>query len=44
MDDAAPVISDIRRWRERFIGMQVLVVFMAGSAGAAAVAFWKCCR
>ena len=41
MDDAAPVISEIRRWRERLIGMQMLIVFMAGSAGAAAVMFWQ---
>ncbi|WP_455918750.1 hypothetical protein [Ensifer canadensis] len=41
MDDAAPVISDIRRWKERFIGMQMLVVFVAGSTGAAITALWK---
>lgn len=39
--DAAPVISDIRRWKERLIGMQMLVVFLAGSAGAAITTFWK---
>ncbi|MGT2444458.1 hypothetical protein ACU4I5_18540 [Ensifer adhaerens] len=39
--DAAPVISDIRRWKERFIGMQMFVVFLAGSAGAALVTLWK---
>ncbi|NRQ13477.1 DUF1515 family protein [Ensifer sesbaniae] len=41
MADAAPIISDIKRWRERFIGMQMLVVFLAGSAGAAITTFWK---
>lgn len=41
MADASPVISDIKRWRERFIGMQMLVVFLAGSAGAAVVTLWK---
>jgi hypothetical protein len=41
MASAAPEIADIKRWRERFVGMRMLIVFLSASAGGAIVAAWK---
>jgi hypothetical protein len=41
MAAAAPEIADIKRWKERFIGMRMLIVFVSGAAGGALVAGWK---
>lgn len=41
MASAAPEIADIKRWKERFIGMRMLIVFISASAGGAIVAGWK---
>jgi hypothetical protein len=41
MAEATPVIADIKKWRERFIGMQMLIGFLGVSVGGAIVAFWK---
>jgi hypothetical protein len=41
MDADAETLSDIRKWRERFIGMQMLWAMIAASLGGALVAFWK---
>lgn len=37
----APTISEIKRWKERLIGMQMLVAFLAASFGGVVVAGWK---
>ena len=36
-----PAISDIKRWKERLIGMQLLMAFLTAIAGGAVVAFWR---
>lgn len=41
MKAAAPEIADIKRWKERFIGMRMLIVFLSASAGGLVVAAWK---
>lgn len=41
MTAAAPEIADIKRWKERFIGMRMLIVFLSASAGGMLVAAWK---
>ena len=41
MDAAGPVIIEIKKWKERFIGMQMLWTILVASAGGALVAFWK---
>lgn len=41
MVDAAPVISEIKRWKERFIGMQMLLGVIAASLGGGVVILWK---
>jgi len=41
MATAAPEIADIKRWKERFIGMRMLIVFMSAVSGGALVAGWK---
>ena len=41
MTVVAPEIADIKRWKERFIGMRMLIVFMSASAGGVLVAGWK---
>ena len=40
-DADAPTISEIKRWKERIIGMQMLSAFIAASFGGALVAGWK---
>ncbi|MFQ6183669.1 hypothetical protein ACLMJV_17200 [Sinorhizobium meliloti] len=41
MDEAGPVISDIKKWRERFVGMQMLLGVIAASLGGGLVILWK---
>lgn len=41
MSVAAPEIADIKRWKERFIGMRMLIVFMSAASGGMLVAGWK---
>ncbi len=41
MAAAGPVITEIKKWRERFIGMHMLWTILVASAGGAVVAFWK---
>lgn len=41
MTAAAPAIADIGRWKERFIGMRMLIVFLSATAGGMLVAAWK---
>jgi predicted nucleic acid-binding Zn-ribbon protein len=41
MAAAAPEIAHIKRWKERFIGMRMLIVFMSATFGGAVVAGWK---
>ena len=41
IDEAAPVISDIRKWRERFVGMQMLAAAFFAFIGGSAVIAWK---
>lgn len=41
MDADEPAISDIKRWKERLIGMQILMAFLTAIAGGAVVAGWK---
>lgn len=37
----APTIAEIKRWKERFIGMQMLLGAGAAMIGGAIVLFWK---
>lgn len=39
--EAAPVIADIKKWRERFVGMMLLVGAVGSFIGGAGVLFWK---
>lgn len=41
MKAAAPAIEEINRWKERFIGMRMLIVFGAATFGGFIVAGWK---
>lgn len=34
LDKMEPVTTDIGRWKERFIGMRILIVFVAAGCGA----------
>lgn len=34
LDKMEPITSDIGRWKERFIGMRILIVFVAAMCGA----------
>lgn len=42
MNEAGPVIADIKRWKERFIGMQMLAFAAAAALGvsASSIAAW----
>jgi hypothetical protein len=33
LDEAGPIISDIKKWRERFIGMQMMVIAISAALG-----------
>lgn len=37
----APTIIEIKRWKERLNGMQMLMAFVAATCGGALVAGWK---
>ncbi|SMC95938.1 DUF1515 family protein [Rhizobium sp. RU36D] len=39
--EAKPVMHEIKRWKERFIGMQMLLGAGAAAIGGAVVLFWK---
>lgn len=39
--EVAPVIAEIKRWRERFIGMQMLIAVMAAAVGVTAASAWQ---
>ena len=41
MTVVAPEIAEIKRWKERFIGMRMLIAFIWLSAGGLIVAGWK---
>jgi len=41
LDEAAPTIADIRRWKERFLGMQMLAAAIFAVIGGSAVLLWK---
>lgn len=41
IDEAAPVITDIKRWKERFIGMQMLIAGVFVAVGGGIVLVWK---
>ncbi|MGV2188744.1 DUF1515 family protein [Agrobacterium vitis] len=36
-----PVVTEIKRWKERFIGMQMLLGALSAAAGGAIVLGWK---
>jgi predicted nucleic acid-binding Zn-ribbon protein len=36
-----PVIAEVRRWKERFVGMQIAYASIAAMIGGATVIFWK---
>lgn len=39
--DNRPVIVEIKRWKERFIGMQMVIVAIAAAIGGSVGIFWK---
>lgn len=41
METAAPVISEINRWRERFTGMLMLIGALSAAFGGGVVILWK---
>ena len=41
MAEDKPVLDGISRWKERVIGMQMLVTGVAAAVGGATVLFWK---
>lgn len=41
LDAAEPTLKEINRWRERFIGMQMLLGAGAAAIGGIMVYFWK---
>lgn len=41
LDKAEPTLTEITKWRERFIGMQMLLGAGAAAIGGAMVYFWK---
>lgn len=41
MEAAAPVISEINRWRERFTGMLMLIGALSAAFGGGVVILWK---
>lgn len=41
LDNIEPPVAEFARWRERFIGMGLVVTFIAGSIGAAASWLWQ---
>ena len=40
-NEAAPVISDIKRWKERFIGAQMLIAAVLLAIGGGITIVWK---
>jgi hypothetical protein len=41
LDKAEPTLKEIGAWRERFIGMMLLIGFVGSLLGGALVIFWK---
>jgi tetrahydromethanopterin S-methyltransferase subunit G len=41
LNNMEPITTDIGKWRERFIGMRLLIVFVAAAFGASAATFGK---
>lgn len=41
MDEDAPTITEIKKWKERFIGMQMMWAMIFTFIGGGLVAFWK---
>lgn len=41
LDRMEPVTSDIGKWKERFIGMRMLIVMVSAAFGALIATFWK---
>lgn len=41
IDAAAPVIKEINQWRERFVGMLMLIGALSAILGGAVVVVWK---
>lgn len=41
LDADAPTITEIKKWKERFIGMQMLWAFISATVGAAIALSWK---
>lgn len=41
IEQDAPTLSEIKKWKERFIGMQMLLGAGAAAIGGATVLFWK---
>lgn len=41
LDADAPTISEIKKWKERLIGMQMTVAFISATFGGVLVAGWK---
>ena len=41
LEDAAPILSEISRWRERFIGMMILTSAVFTAFGRTMAMIWK---
>lgn len=41
LDADAPTITEIKKWKERLIGMQMMVAFISATFGGVLVAGWK---
>ncbi|MBB4063702.1 putative nucleic acid-binding Zn-ribbon protein [Gellertiella hungarica] len=41
LDKAEPTLSEITRWKERFNGMQMMLMMQAAAVGGLMVYFWK---
>jgi ElaB/YqjD/DUF883 family membrane-anchored ribosome-binding protein len=39
--DNRPLIVEVKRWKERFIGMQMVIAAIAAMIGGAVAIFWK---
>lgn len=39
--DNRPVIVEVKRWKERFIGMQMVIATIAAAVGGSVAIFWK---
>lgn len=39
--DNRTLINDVKRWKERFIGMQMVIATIAAAVGGSVAIFWK---